>query len=257
MSRLAANLTMLFNEVPFLERFAAAKAAGFDAVEFLFPYEAETEAVAAAREEAGVDVVLFNMPPGDWEKGERGIAVFPERRAEWREGLADALRYARALKVPRLHMMAGLAPAGDAGARAAYLDALREAADRLGEEGLDLLIEPLNRRDMPGYFLDDFQAAAEIIAQLDKPNLKLQFDIYHRQILHGDVLRALAELLPITGHIQIASVPERNEPGSGELDDIRILSELDRLGYAGHVGLEYRPRAETRAGLVWRDALPD
>ncbi|RUT32821.1 hydroxypyruvate isomerase [Arsenicitalea aurantiaca] len=255
MPRLAANLTMMFNEVPFLERFAAAAAAGFDAVEFLFPYDFPTDEVSRARADAGVEVVLFNMPPGDWSKGERGIAVFPDRVGEWRGYLDKALDYAQVLAVPRLHMMAGIAPSTDASARAAYRDRLAEAADRLGEAGLDLLIEPLNRRDMPGYLLDDFGMAADLIADLARPNLKLQFDIYHRQILHGDVTRALEATLPITGHVQLASVPLRNEPGTGELDDFAILRTLDRLGYTGHVGLEYRPAGDTVAGLSWRERL--
>ena len=251
MPRFAANLSLMFGEVAFLERFAAARAAGFDAVEFLFPYEHPPEAVAEAAGKAGVSVVLFNMPPGDWAAGERGMAVFPERRAEFEEGLEKALRYAAALRVPRLHAMAGIAPAESATARASYLDALKRAADKAGEAGIDVLIEPLNRRDMPGYFLNDFGQAGEIIAELGRPNLKLQFDIYHRQILHGDVMEGLKALLPITGHIQIASVPRRNEPGTGELDDFRIFEALDALGYEGHVGCEYRPAGATLDGLSW------
>lgn len=251
MPRFAANLSMMFNEVPFLDRFAAAAAAGFTAVEFLFPYDHPVAEVQRRVEAAGLDVVLFNMPPGDWAMGERGIAVFPERRAEFSATLRLALTYAGALGVPRLHLMAGLAPSNDAVAAARYREALREAAEALGAAGLDLLIEPLNRRDMPGYFLDDFNRAAELIGELGLPNLRLQYDIYHRQILHGDVLRSLEALLPLIGHVQTASVPLRHEPGTGELDDFAIFAALDRLGYAGHVGCEYRPAAGTLEGLGW------
>ncbi len=252
MPRFAANLTMMFNEHGFLDRFAAAAAAGFDAVEFLFPYEFPAEAIAERVAASGLSVVLFNMPPGDWAKGERGIAALEGRQDEFRAGVAEALAYAAALSVPRLHLMAGIADRSDTAALARYRDALAFAADAAGAEGRDLLIEPLNPRDMPGYLLNDYSQAAELIATLGRPNLKLQFDIYHRQILHGDMLKGLTALMPIIGHVQTASVPGRNEPGTGELDDFRIFAELDRLGYGGHVGCEYRPAGETVAGLSWR-----
>lgn len=251
MPRFAANLTMMFTEVPFLERFSAAAAAGFGAVEFLFPYDYHLAEIRDRVDASGVAVVLFNMPPGDWNAGERGLAVFPDRAEEFSAGLDLALDYARDLDVPRLHMMAGLAAASDGTARQRYLDALRQASDAAGAAGRDVLIEPLNRRDMPGYFLDSFKLAAELIGQLDRPNVKLQYDIYHRQILHGDVLRSLDAMMPIIGHIQIASVPTRHEPGTGELDDERIFQTLDELGYAGWIGCEYRPRDTTLGGLEW------
>lgn len=255
MPQFAANLTMMFNEVPFLDRFSAAASSGFAAVEFLFPYEHAAEAVKAEADAAGVEIVLFNMPPGNWEIGERGLAVLPDRRQEFRDGLARAVHYARHLGVPRLHMMAGLSSSGDPFARQHYVDALLEASDAVAEAGIDVLIEPLNPRDMPGYFLDSFNLAADIIATLGRPNIKLQYDIYHRQILNGDVLRSLEVLMPIIGHIQIAAVPDRNEPGTGELHDARILKEIDLLGYAGWVGCEYRPRGSTLEGLSWRNCL--
>ncbi len=251
MPRFAANLTMMFNEHGFLDRFAAAAAAGFDAVEFLFPYDFPAEAIAERLAASGLSVVLFNMPPGDWAKGERGIAALDGRQDEFRAGVAKALAYARALSVPRLHLMAGIADRGDAAAVRRYRDAVAFAADAAGAEGRDLLIEPLNPRDMPGYLLNDYAQAADLIAELGRPNLKLQFDIYHRQILHGDMLKGLETLMPIIGHVQTASVPGRNEPGTGELDDFRIFAALDALGYAGHVGCEYRPAGETVAGLTW------
>jgi hydroxypyruvate isomerase len=251
MPRFAANLTMMFNEVPFLDRFAAAAAAGFDAVEFLFPYEHSIEAVRDRLQQAGQHAVLFNMPPGDWAAGERGMAVFPKRAAEFSANLDKALAYATALGVPRLHMMAGIAPSDDVAARARYLVALTEAADAAAAHGIDILLEPLNRRDMPGYFLNSFAMAAAIIAELGRPNVKLQFDIYHCQILHGDVTTALRSYLPITGHIQTAAVPLRHEPGTGELDDGYIFRLVDELRYDSHIGCEYRPKAATLAGLDW------
>ena len=251
MPRFAANLSMMFTEVPFLERFDAAASAGFEAVEFLFPYDHAPEVVRDRAEAAGVAVVLFNMPPGNWDAGERGIAVFPDRAAELTAGLGKALRYARELQVPRLHMMAGLASSSNIAARQRYMDALRQASDVAGAAGVDVLIEPLNQRDMPGYFLDSFELAAEIIGALALPNVALQYDIYHRQIMHGDVTRSLETLLPMIGHIQTASVPARNEPGTGELDDAGIFEVIDRIGYEGWIGCEYRPRGQTVDGLSW------
>lgn len=251
MPRFAANLTMMFNEVDFLDRFEAAAAAGFTAVEFLFPYDHPAAEIRRRAEAAGVEIVLFNMPPGDWMAGERGMAVFPERAEEFTASLNTAFEYAEVLSVPRLHMMAGIARADDPGARKRYQESLAEAATAAARQGIDVLIEPLNKRDMPGYFLNDFALAAEIIADLDQPNIKLQFDIYHRQILHGDVVTALRDYAPIIGHIQIASVPHRHEPGTGELNDGRIFSEIGAIGYAGHIGCEYRPLTNTKAGLSW------
>jgi hydroxypyruvate isomerase len=255
MPRFAANLSMMFNELPFLERFGAARRAGFEAVEFLFPYEHEVDDLRRAVEAAGVEVVLFNLPPGDWAAGDRGMAVDPARAGEFRASIATALSYAVPLGVKRLHVMAGKVAAHDTDARRRYCAALGEAADAADAHGIEVLIEPLNPRDMPGYFLNDFGMAAGIISEMGRSNLKLQFDIYHRQILHGDVTKGLEALLPITGHIQTASVPLRQEPGTGELDDARIFALVDRLGYAGHIGCEYRPAAGTEAGLGWMQAL--
>ncbi len=251
MPRFAANLTMMFNEHAFLDRFDAAADAGFDAVEFLFPYAETPEAIAERIERNHLTVALFNLPPGDWAAGERGLAALRSRHAELREGVTRALDYARATKVTRLHLMAGMAAADDTEANSAYLEAIRVTAGRLAEAGLDLVIEPINQRDMPGYFLDDFSAAERLIAELALPNLKLQFDIYHHQIMHGDVTMALRRLLPITGHVQVASVPGRHEPDGEELNWPYLFGELDRLGYEGFVGCEYRPRGATAEGLGW------
>ncbi|PZQ11606.1 MAG: hydroxypyruvate isomerase [Ancylobacter novellus] len=251
MPRFAANLSFLFTERPFLDRFAAARDAGFDGVEMMFPYAHEPQELADRRAACGLDVALFNLPAGDWEAGERGLAALPGRVAEFRASVDRALVYAEALGVRRLHALAGLAPADDARAAAAYRDALAFACDRAGPLGVDVLIEPINGRDMPGYFLNGFERAAELIDALAVPNLKLQFDVYHRQILRGDVIRGLEELLPVIGHVQVASVPGRNEPGTGELDDFAVFHALDRLSYQGYVGCEYRPLARAEDGLGW------
>jgi hydroxypyruvate isomerase len=251
MPKFAANLSMLFQEHAFLDRFAAAKACGFEAVEFLFPYEFDAQVIAEKLRGNNLRQVLFNLPPGDWAKGERGLAALPDRRAEFRQSVSLAIEYAKALGTPQLHVMAGIADWSVQAAHACYCDSLIYAAERAGAEGIGIMIEPLNRRDMPGYFLNDFDRAADVITDLNLPNLKLQFDIYHRQIIHGDVLTGLRELMPVIGHIQIASVPERHEPGSGELDDFMVLRALDEMGYDGYVGCEYRPRGGTVEGLEW------
>ncbi|CAO3439188.1 2-oxo-tetronate isomerase [Azospirillum doebereinerae] len=247
----AANLTMMFNEWSFLDRFDAAADAGFRAVEFQFPYDHAPDAVAARLERNGLTLALFNMPPGDWAAGERGLAALPDRFDEFRTAVDAALRYAEATGCHRLHMMSGLADAADPAAQASYRRAVAHAASALAGQGIDLLLEPINGRDMPGYFLNCFAAAERLITALALPNLKLQFDLYHRQILHGDVTMALRRLLPVTGHIQIASIPSRYEPAGEELNYPFLFAELERLGYQGFVGCEYRPRAGTLDGLSW------
>lgn len=255
MPKFAANLSMMFNEWEFLDRFEAAADAGFAAVEYLFPYACDRDEIGGRLQRFGLTQALFNLPPGDWTAGERGLAALPGRSEEFRASVATALDYAATTGVKRLHVMSGIADRNAPQAVAHYLDALRFACDAAGPRGIDILIEPINARDMPGYFLNDFNFAAGIIAELGLPNLKLQFDIYHRQIIHGDVMKGLDALMPIIAHVQIASVPMRNEPGTGELDDRRVLNHLDTLGYAGYVGCEYRPAGATLDGLKWRKAL--
>ena len=255
MPRLAANLSMMFTEQDFPDRFQTAADAGFDAVEFLFPYDYPAEDVAEWCRAAGVEQVLFNLSPGNWAAGERGLAALPGRKTEFRQSVRTALDYAAAIGTSRLHMMAGIADPSDPAHQACYREQLAFAADAAARQGVTIMIEPINGRDMPGYFLDDFDRAAGLIEDLGRPNVRLQFDIYHRQILHGDVLTGLKSLMPLIGHIQIASVPARNEPGSGELDDFRILKALDELGYEGFVGCEYRPAAGTLDGLGWLRAM--
>lgn len=251
MPRFAANLTMMFNEWAFLDRFDAAAEAGFTAVEFLFPYDHSPEDVASRLERNQLTMALFNLPPGNWDAGERGLAALPERVDEVRAGTERALEYVAATGVKQVHLMAGLADRAAPQAAASYRRAVAETAGRLGEAGVDLLIEPINGRDMPGYFLGDFAYAEALIVELGLPNLKLQFDIYHRQIVHGDVTIALEAMLPIIGHIQIASVPSRHEPSGEELNYRFLFETLEALGYDGFIGCEYRPRAGTIEGLGW------
>jgi 2-dehydrotetronate isomerase len=253
MPRFAANLSMMFQEVPFLERFAAAAAAGFRGVEFLFPYQHPAEAIAARLQEAHVENVLFNLPPGDWAAGERGIACLPGRETEFRESVATALAYARVLGTPRLHVMAGIVPTGTPreSYQECYIHNLRYAAGEFAAHGIDLLIEPINPRDMPGYFLNTQAEAAEICAIVAAPNIKMQMDCYHMQIVEGDLATKLRHYAPRCGHVQIAGVPGRNEPNTGEVNYRYLLALLDEIGYQGWVGCEYRPAGNTLAGLGW------
>jgi hydroxypyruvate isomerase len=251
MPKFAANLSMMFSEWDFLDRFDAAAQAGFGAVEYLFPYEFPAEAIGERLRRNGLTQALFNMAPGDWAAGERGLAALPGRFADVQAGVATALAYAEATGAKRLHLMAGIAEAASAEAQAAYRRAVAYAAEALAAKGIVLVLEPINRRNMPGYFLNDFDAAARVIEELALANVKLQFDIYHRQIMHGDVVKALELLMPMIGHVQVASVPERHEPGTGELNDEFVFAALDRLGYDGFVGCEYLPARKTSDGLGW------
>jgi hydroxypyruvate isomerase len=251
MPRFAANLTMMFTEHPFLERFDAAAAAGFTAVEFLFPYEHPPEAIAEALQRNDLTQVLFNLPPGDWNAGERGFAALPERFTELRNSVQSAVPYVKATGVRRLHLMAGLADRNDPKAVDAFRASVEWTAHFFGNQGIDVVIEPINRRDVPGYFLNDFAFAHDLVRKMAIPNVGLQFDIYHCQILHGDVTTRLREMLPTIGHIQIASVPSRHEPDGEELNYQFLFDELDRLGYDNFVGCEYRPRGATVDGLGW------
>ncbi|WP_448095830.1 2-oxo-tetronate isomerase [Luteibacter yeojuensis] len=250
MPRFAANLTMMFNEHAFLDRFAAAASAGFDQVEFLFPYDHPAGLVAERVRRAGLSVVLMNLPAGRWEAGERGLAALPSRAGEVREAFERAVPYILELKVPRVHLMAGIAPNDDEHGRA-YRDAVAWCAERAAELGVDIMLEPVNRRDMPGYFMSDVDAAVHLIEELGLPNVRLQLDIYHAQIIHGDVTTRLRRVFEHLGHVQIASVPSRNEPDGEELNYPFLFDELDRLGYEGYVGCEYRPRGRTEEGLGW------
>ena len=250
MPRFAANLSMMFTEHPFLDRFDAAAAAGFTAVEFLFPYEHPPEVIAERLQRNDLQQVLFNLPPGDWEAGEKGFAARPDKFDELRQSVHTALPYVKATGVRRLHMMAGLADRRDPKAVEAFRKSVEWTANFFGDQGIDVMLEPINKRDVPGYFLNDFEFARDLIVDMKIPNVGLQFDIYHCQILHGDVTMRLHEMLPLIGHIQIASVPSRHEPGE-ELNYPFLFAELDRLGYEHYIGCEYRPAAGTVAGLGW------
>jgi len=253
MPKFAANLTMMFNEVPFLERFDAAARAGFQAVEFLFPYEHAPEEIAARLRAAELTNVLFNMPPGSWAAGERGIGAVPGREQEFRDGVAKALRYAEALGTPALHAMAGLVPKGAdrAACRATYLENLGYAARETARRGITLLVEPINGRDIPGYFLNTQAEAHALREEVGAKNLKVQMDLYHAQIVEGDLTVKLRQWAPHVGHVQIASVPDRHEPDGGEVSYPHLFRVLDEIGYAGWVGCEYRPARGTVEGLGW------
>jgi hydroxypyruvate isomerase len=257
MPKFAANLTMMFNEVPFPQRFAAAAKAGFQGVEFLFPYDHAPHEVAQWLNENGLTNALFNMPPGDWANGERGLASLPGREAEFRAGVARALEYAQALGTRRLHAMAGLVPSGAERQRhrAVFIDNLRYAARELARHGITLLIEPINPRDMPGYFLSSQAEAHAIREAVGEPNLQVQLDFYHAQIVEGDLAMGLRKHFAGVGHVQIASVPERHEPDEGEVNYAYLFRLLDEMGYEGWVGCEYRPRGRTEDGLGWLAAL--
>jgi hydroxypyruvate isomerase len=251
--KFAANISMMFNEVPFLDRFAAARAAGFEAVEFLFPYEHPAPEIATRLKDQGLANVLFNGPPGDWNNGERGTACLPDRRAEFREGIKRALDYSAALGCPRLHVMAGLTPAGIPRDTllATYAANLDWAAEECMKAGVKPIIEPINHRDIPGFFLNRTNEAVAIINAVGPERLGLQFDLYHCQITEGDVSRRAAELLPYIAHMQVADTPGRHEPGTGEVNWPFVFDAIDASGYRGWIGCEYRPKGETLAGLGW------
>lgn len=252
MVQLAANLSMMFTDLPFIDRFDAAADAGFSAVEFLFPYEVPAEQLAAKIAERGLTVAIFNTPAGDWAGGERGLGSLADRTEEFREGVGRALAYARALGCKRLHLMAGK-PVGDrAVAHRTVIDNIRFAADAVAADGIDILLEPINTRvDIPGYFYDSTATAMAVIEEAGRPNVKLQYDIYHMQIMEGDLARSIERLLPAIGHIQLADNPGRGEPGTGEINYPWLFQRIDALGYDGYIGCEYKPVGETVAGLRW------
>ena len=269
MPRFAANVSLLYPEHAFLDRFAAAAADGFAAVEMLFPYAHAQAELAARLRDAGLQLVLMNTPPGSWEAGERGLAALPGREGEFRRALEQALAYATVLGCPRVHVMAGVLPEGEGVSRAAahncFVGNLQWAAAQAAGSGVVLTIEPINPRDIPGYFLNRQADAHAIVQAVGSPLLQMQMDLYHCQIVEGDVAMKLREYLPTgrVGHMQIAGVPERHEPDVGELHYPYLFELIDSLGYTGWVGCEYRPRRGTQpggttVGLGWRprDAGP-
>lgn len=253
MPKFAANLTMLFTELPFLDRFAAAAKAGFDYVEFLFPYEFDKAVLADALKANKLTLVLHNLPAGDWAGGERGLGAVPGREADFRAGVARAIDYATALGCPRVNCLAGIPPAGvtAAQARATLVENLRYAAPELAKAGILCLLEPVNSRDVPGFFVDRPRLGLEIIKEAGVPNLKLQYDIYHAQVMEGDLARSIETHLADIGHMQLADNPGRNEPGTGEINYPFLFDRIDALGYDGWIGCEYKPRGATLDGLGW------
>jgi len=253
MPKFSANLSMLFTEVAFLERFDAAARAGFKGVEYLFPYDYEKERLVEKLQNNRLAQVLHNLPAGNWAAGERGIACLPDRVSEFQEGVGRAIEYAAALGCKRVNCLAGIAPKGvDAGRiHETFVSNLRFAADRLAEAGIRLLVEPINTRDMPGFYLNTTKQALSIIGEVGHSNLALQYDVYHMQVMEGDLARTIEANLDIIAHIQVADNPGRNEPGTGEINYPFLFQFLDRVGYAGWVGCEYNPRTTTSAGLGW------
>jgi len=257
MPRFAANLSMLFNEVDFLDRFGLAAKAGFRGVEYLFPYAYPASALAERLGAHGLEQVLHNLPAGDWAKGERGIACHPDRVGEFRDGVGLALEYARALRCPRLNCLAGIAPPGipPERLRETLVTNLRFAAAEAAKAGIELLVEAINTRDIPGFYVCHTSQALAVLDAVGAPNARLQYDVYHMQVMEGDLARTLEANLPRIGHVQIADNPGRHEPGTGEIHFPFLFAHLDRIGYRGWVGCEYKPATTTEAGLGWLSRL--
>ena len=251
MPKFAANLSMLFTELDFLARFAAAARCGFTAVEYLFPYAYSKEQLAEALRKHGLTQVLHNLPAGDWERGERGIACHPDRTGEFQEGVGKAIDYARALGCKQINCLAGIATVPQNRARDAFVANLKYAAPRLAAHGIKLLIEPINTFDIPGFFLSRTSQALEIMAEAAEPNLYLQYDVYHMQMMEGNLATTIKQNLGRIAHIQVADVPGRHEPGTGEINYKFLFQHLDAIGYQGWVGCEYKPLARTEDGLGW------
>ena len=257
MPRFADNLTMLFNEVPFLDRFERAAQAGFQAVEFLFPYAWPAEEIRQRLDANGLQLVLHNLPAGDWDAGERGIACHPDRVEEFRAGVGRAVAYAQALGVGQLNCLAGKAPAGvpDAVLHSTFVANLRYAAGELAAAGLKLLVEPINTFDIPGFYLNRTEQAIALLDEVGAANAFVQYDLYHAQRMEGELTATLRKHLARIAHIQLADNPGRNEPGTGEINYAFLFAELDRIGYSGWIGCEYKPATTTEAGLGWRQRL--
>jgi hydroxypyruvate isomerase len=258
MPAFAANLSMLFNEAEFQDRFLLAAEAGFKGVEYLFPYAWPAEELKRALDANGLTQVLFNLPPGNWDAGERGIACLPDRVEEFQAGVDKAIHYARILGCSQLNCLAGLCPSNldEAEAWNTLVANVEYAAEKLGQAGITLCLEAINSRvDMPGFFLDTSSRVIQVIEAVDADNVKLQYDIYHMQIMEGDLIRTMECLLPWIAHVQIADNPGRHEPGTGEIHFPRVFEALDRMGYKGWVGAEYRPSGTTTDSLEWFHAL--
>jgi len=256
MPKFAANVSWLYQELPFLDRFDAAARSHFKAVEFLFPYSLSPDDIVAKLTDNGLTAVLFNLPPGDFDRGERGLAALPGREHDFKASVEEALAYAEALQVRRLHVMAGITQHIDPErAQATYLNNLSFILDKTHGSDLTITIEPINNRDFPGYFLTTLEQAAAILDVLRHPRLKLQLDWYHLQIMGGDLTNRTIHFLPQVGHIQVAGVPERSEPDQGEVNFPHLFRLVDQLGYEGWIGCEYKPAARTETGLNWLTSL--
>ncbi|MBA8878936.1 hydroxypyruvate isomerase [Phyllobacterium myrsinacearum] len=253
MPKFAANLTMLFNEVPFLERFDHAAKAGFEGVEFLFPYDFGKQELRSALDRNDLTQVLHNLPAGDWAKGERGVAVLPDRIDEFRRGVIQAIDYAAALGCNQVNCLAGIAPAGlsDDVLRTTFVSNLRLAATELAKHGIRLLIEPINHYDIPGFYLNTVEQAASIIEEVGSDNLFIQYDLYHQQRTRGELIATYERHKKRIAHIQLADNPGRHEPGTGEINYPFVFEALEQAGYDGWIGCEYKPKAETQRGLGW------
>lgn len=253
MPKFAANLSMLYTDLPFLDRFDAAAKDGFPAVEYISPYDEDPEAIAERLERNGLVQALFNLPAGDWAKGERGMGCLPDRVDEARQGVVTAIRYAQALGCTKINCLAGIAPTGhdrDVLERT-LIDNLKYAAPRLADAGVKLLLEPINQRDIPGFFVSTTDHAERILDAVGSDNLFIQYDLYHTQIMQGDLIATYERLRDRIAHVQLADNPGRHEPGTGEINYPNVLAALDRLGYDGFVGCEYKPKAGTSQGLSW------
>ena len=253
MTKLCANLSMMFTEVDFIDRFAAAAKAGFKGVEYLFPYAVTKERLADELARHHLVQVLHNLPAGNWEKGERGIAVLPDRVGEFQDGVGTAIEYAKALGCTQLNVLSGIVPAGlDADkARETFVGNIRFAADALAKEGIRLLVEAINSNDIPGFYVTRTQQTLDLIAASGSPNIFVQYDIYHMQRMEGELAATIQKNLARIAHIQLADNPGRNEPGTGEINYPFLFGFLDRIGYEGWIGCEYKPATETLAGLGW------
>jgi hydroxypyruvate isomerase len=253
MPKFAANLSMLFTELDFLDRFEAAAQAGFKGVEYLFPYAYDKAELARRLRDHGLTQVLHNLPAGDWERGERGIACHPDRVDEFEHGVGQAIAYATALECPRVNCLAGIVPEGVSAseAHATFVRNLRHAAPRLQAAGIRMLIEPINTHDIPGFFLNRTAQALGILRDVGSDNLTIQYDIYHAQRMEGELANTIRTHLAQIGHIQLADNPGRNEPGTGEINYAWLLRHIDEIGYQGWIGCEYKPAAGTREGLGW------
>ncbi len=257
MVQFAANLSMMFNEVDFLDRFAAASQAGFKGVEYLFPYDFGADEIAEKLKSNALKQVLFNTPAGDWDAGERGLACNPARIDEFRDGVAKAIEYAKILDCYQLHCMAGLTPdgVGQSELHKTYVDNLRFASAEMASAGIRCLMEMINTRDIPGFYLNRSAQAEEIMEEVGSDNLYIQYDIYHMQIMEGDLAPTMERLLPKIAHMQLADTPGRNEPGTGEINYPFLFAHLDQIGYEGWIGCEYKPASTTLEGLGWMKAV--